>query len=136
MPEHAALKSILWSQFGAAIDTLEQAIKACPDNVWSDSSKKPEWKDDGVVGYWYLVFHTIFFLDYHFTEPGTTFVPPPPFGLDELDPAGLLSDKPYTKEEVLGYLDYARAKCRNAFNAWTSGEPNLRATFSWGEVAG
>jgi hypothetical protein len=27
-------KVIIWQQFGAAIDMLENAIEACPDNLW------------------------------------------------------------------------------------------------------
>ena len=37
-----------------------------------------------------------------------------PFTLDELDPAGLLPVRPYTKEEMLKYLEYSRAKARAA----------------------
>src|SRR5438445_13680729 len=48
-------KAILWQQFGAAIDMLENALVACPDELWSDRSRHPE--------FWYLVFHTLFFLD-------------------------------------------------------------------------
>jgi hypothetical protein len=35
-------KQIIWQQFGAAIDMLENAILACPDEVWSDPSKPPQ----------------------------------------------------------------------------------------------
>jgi len=28
------LKSILWAQFSAALDMLENAIRACPDALW------------------------------------------------------------------------------------------------------
>ena len=56
-------KGILWLQFGAAIDMLENAIDACPEEVWSDPSKRPEWASHDVVGFWYLVYHTLFFLD-------------------------------------------------------------------------
>ena len=29
------LKTSLWSQYGAAIDTLDDAIGLCPDPLWS-----------------------------------------------------------------------------------------------------
>lgn len=33
-----ASKTILWQQFGAAIDMLENALRACPDALWGDRS--------------------------------------------------------------------------------------------------
>jgi len=32
---------IFWRQFGASIDMLENAIVACPDDLWSDPSRQP-----------------------------------------------------------------------------------------------
>ena len=105
-------KAILWNQFGAAIDMMENAIRACPDEEWGDFSKKPEWKKKDVVGFWYLVYHTLFFLDYYLTHPAPTseneFSPPAPFTLSEFDPAGALPERVYTKEELLSYLDFCR----------------------------
>jgi len=31
---NSQIKKIIWQQFGAAIDMLENAIKACPEKVW------------------------------------------------------------------------------------------------------
>ena len=36
--------AILWGQLGAAIDMLGNAITACPDEHWSDPSRRPEWR--------------------------------------------------------------------------------------------
>ena len=39
-------KASLWQQFGAAIDMLENALLACPDEIWSDRQKTdsaPGW---------------------------------------------------------------------------------------------
>ena len=52
-----AWKKIIWQQFGAAIDMLENAMLACPDQVWYDRSRQPE--------FWYMVYHTLFFLDFY-----------------------------------------------------------------------
>ena len=94
-------KTIIWSQFGAAIDMLENAIRACPDELWSDPSKPPQWISNSVPGFWYVAYHTIFFLDYDLSESEKEFVPPAPFTLDELDPPRLLPERPYTKDELL-----------------------------------
>ena|SRR5258705_8607961 len=81
----ATWKPILWQQFGAAIDMLENALLACPEDLWNDRSRRPE--------YWYVVFHTLFFLDFYLSDSPEGFTPPAPFTLDELDPAGLLPER-------------------------------------------
>lgn len=106
-------KAIIYNQFGAAIDMLENAIRACPDKVWGDFSKRPEWKKKEVVGFWYLVYHTLFFLDYYLSEGVKSekdFAPPVPFTLSEFDPEGALPERVYTREELLSYLDFCRKK--------------------------
>ena len=37
-----AWNAALWSQFGAAIDMLENAVRACPEEVWGDRERRPE----------------------------------------------------------------------------------------------
>jgi hypothetical protein len=59
----ASWNTILWRQFGAAIDVLENAMNACPDESWSDPSRRPEWVRRTVVGFWHVAYHTLFFLD-------------------------------------------------------------------------
>ena len=51
--------TFLWPQFGAAIDMLENAVLACPEEIWSDRARRPE--------YWYLAYHTLFWLDLYLT---------------------------------------------------------------------
>jgi len=104
-------KTILWRQLGAAIDMLENAVRACPEEIWSDRSRQPE--------YWYVVYHTLFFLDLYAFGSVEGFVPPLPFNLDELDPAGILPARPYTKDELLTYLEHGRGKYRAAVETMT-----------------
>ena len=63
------------------------------------------------------------------------FAPPAPYTLDELDPAGLLPDRRYTRDELLSYLDHGRQKCREAIGTLTDDKANRRCTFLWGEVS-
>ena len=100
-----------WSQFGAAIDMLESAVFHCPDGLWGDRSRRPE--------YWYLVFHTLFWLDLYLSESAEGFAPPEPFTLDEMDPRGLLPERVYEKRELLEYLEHGRRKCRATIAAMT-----------------
>lgn len=100
-------KSILWSQFGAAIDMLENAIRACPDSLWTGSR------------FWHTSYHTLFYLDFYISESTDDFAPPAPFTLSEFDPSGLYPDRAYTKDELLTYLDHCRKKCRAAIESLT-----------------
>jgi len=124
-------KSVFWQQFGAAIDMLESAIRACPDGVWSDPSKRPEWLSNDVVGFWYVIYHTLFFLDLYLSGSPEGFAPPPPFNLDEMDPAGLLPERPFTKEELQTYLEHCREKCRGVIESLTEQRARERCGFEW-----
>ena len=124
---NAAWKAIVWGQFGAAIDMLENAMHACPDDLWSDRSRQPE--------YWYLVYHTLFWLNLYLSGPGEGFAPPAPFTLDELDPAGVLPERPYTKDELQTYLEHGRKKCRASIDALTDEKDRERYRFGWGEAS-
>ena len=105
------MKRIVWSQFGAAMDMLENAIGMAPPKVWGDGSKPME--------FWYVAYHTIFFLDYYLSDTSEGFEPPAPFTLSELDPEGIPPERVYSKEELLGYLAHGREKCRRVLAALT-----------------
>ena len=92
----------LWSQFGAALDMLDNAIQACPDSLWGDTARTPQ--------FWYIAYHTLFFLDFYTAGSERGFKPPEPFSLSELDPSGLMPERVYTKEELRRYLEYGRAQ--------------------------
>ncbi len=119
-------QTIIWHQFGAAIDMLENAINACPENVWGDRSRNPE--------YWYTVYHTLFFLDFYCFGTDKGFLPPKPFNLDELDPAGILPDRVYRKEEMLTYLEHGRNRARAAVAALTEDSFDKRCAYERPDV--
>jgi hypothetical protein len=102
-------KVAAWQQFGAAVEMLENAMHDCPDELWNSRSQQPE--------FWYLAYHTLFWLDFYLSKPGQSFVPPAPFTLDEMDPAGVLPERPYTKDELQNYLEHGREKCRDLIAA-------------------
>jgi len=128
-------KTIIWQQFGAAIDMLDNALRACPDELWharlwDNPSERPEYSQ-----FWYLVYHALFWLDLYLTGAVEGFAPPARFTLDELDPAGLLPDRPYAKDELQAYLDYSRNKCQATIEALTDEAAQRRCRFGWGEVS-
>ena len=105
------MKKIIWSQFGASIKMMENAIKACPDELWGDRTQNPE--------YWYLVYHTLFWLEFYLTDSPDDFTPLTPFTLSELDPEGLLPERVYTRTELLTYLEHGRNKFKNIIEKLT-----------------
>jgi hypothetical protein len=120
-------KTALWSQFGAALAMLENAARACPDRLWADRSRPPE--------FWYLVFHTLFWLDLYLTGAVEGFSPPAPFGLEELDPEGVLPERPYSRTTLLDYLEHGRAKCRATLEGLTVETARRPCRFTWGECS-
>ena len=111
-------KEIVWRQFGAAIEMLENGINECPEDLWSDRSRNPE--------FWYVAYHTLFWLDYYLTADVEGFSPPSPFKLEELDPAGVLPERVYTKDELLAYLEHSRRKCGTTIEALTNERADSR----------
>lgn len=107
----------LWSecvgrQYQAVLDMLEQAIDLCPEPLWRVPLWEERFLDPGLAEFWYLVFHTLFWLDLYLSGAVEGFTPPAPFSLDELDPAGLMPERQYTKAELKAYLNHTREKCR------------------------
>ena len=51
-----SLQQLLWNQFGGALQMLENAIVACPAEVWGEGIH-PQ-------AFWYLAYHTLFWTDY------------------------------------------------------------------------
>jgi hypothetical protein len=121
-------RTALWRQLGGAIDMLENAVAACPDGLWGGRQRSPQ--------FWHLVYHTLFFLDLYLSGTLEGFAPPPPFGLTELDPAGVLPDRVYTREEMLRYLRHCRDKCRRAVEGMTAEDVARTHTFPWLEIGG
>ncbi len=124
-------KTIVWRQYGAAIDTLDDVIRACPEELWrgrlwDGPAARPE--------FWYVAYHTIFWIDVYLYGTEIGFLPPSPFALIEQDDEGPYPDRPYTKEELLAYLAACRRKCRTTIEALTDETAFRLCEFPWGEV--
>ncbi len=85
-------KDALWKQFGAAIEMFGNALTACPDKLW----KAKMWKDSrlppGFTEFWYVAYHTLFWLDLYLSGSVVDFSPPSPYTLNELEPEAILPD--------------------------------------------
>lgn len=105
----------IWSQFGASLNMLENAINMCPDEHW-----------DTPLDFGYLSYHCTFWTDYYLTTEPSKFAPPKPFTFSEFDPAGKKPDRTYTKTEVLDYLEYCRQKAHKLLKELTVDRLNDR----------
>jgi len=119
-------RTIIWQQFGAAIDMLDNAIRACPDalwrsSVWEDPTDAPEYTE-----FWFVAYHTISWANRYLSAARDEFTPPAPFVV------GRLPERPYTKEEVVWYLDFCRRKAQATFEAMTDEKAGQPYEFPWG----
>ena len=119
----AEWKQMVWGQLGGAIDMLENAIIACPDEVWR-ASEPPR-------ALWYVTFHTLFFLDLYTFGRLEGFAPPPPYTLDELDPSGVFPERVYGRDELGEYLQGCRDRCRAAIAELTQETAGRQCKFDW-----
>ncbi len=127
-------RKIVWRQFDAAIAMLENALRACPEGLWRDSL----WdgaEPAGLAEFWYIAYHTLFWLDLHLSGAVEGFAPPAPFTLEELDPAGVVPARPYTQDELLSYLAQGRRKCKETLETLTDERARRPFRFTWGELS-
>lgn len=118
------LKTLVWQQFGAAIDMFDDAISACPDHLWTAAL----WDDPDEPRYgqfWYLAYHTLSWLDLYLNGSSEGFAPPAPFI------RGALPEQPYTKQDIRGYLLQCRRKCQSVIEGLTDEQANRICTFEW-----
>lgn len=87
---------------------LENALVLCPDELWNTQSQ-----------FWYIGYHTLFYLDYYLSDNPDNFSPPAPFTLSELSSSGEMPERVYTKAELLNYLQYSREKLRHVITNLT-----------------
>lgn len=129
--------TMVWRQFGAAIDMLGDALRDCPDELW----EKPLWPErpdhflpGGFSAFWYLGYHALFWLDLYLTGTEEGFAPPAPFDLAEME-AGQPMPRTYTREELLGYLESCRRKCQETLGALSDEDAQRECRFPWGSMS-
>ena len=126
---------MIWQQFGAAIDTLDDMLLACPDSLWRERLWDNPSAPPELAEFWYRVYHALFWLDLYLTGTEEGFVPPAPFTLIEQDENGPLPERPYTREELVTYLRDCRKRCQATIENMTDEAAVRRCSFGWGEVS-
>ena len=119
------LNSMIWRQFGASLDMLSNSVAACPDELWDDDSKNPQ--------FWYLAYHTLFFVDLYLTGALDGFSPPAPFTLSEIEPDGRIPEA-YSKAHLNVYLSHCRDKCKRVVLEMTTERAEEKCRFRWLEI--
>jgi hypothetical protein len=107
-------KALIQSQYDATLDMLDEAIQACPEDLWADTSFKN--------AFWHVAYHALFYTHLYLGQRLENFVPwskgRPEYELlgDTLpwDPQRKPKiGEPYTKGEVLEYLAFCRQVIEN-----------------------
>jgi hypothetical protein len=127
----------LWTQFGATIDMLDNALVACPDSLWNErlwpDPPPPEFPPR-FAEFWYITFHALVWLDMYLSGvPEEEFAPPAPFTQGMLDAAEAAPERPYTREELRAYLASTRQKCHATLLALTNEQGRRRVEYPWSE---
>ncbi|MBK7176451.1 MAG: DinB family protein [Chloroflexi bacterium] len=127
---------MLWRQFAVTIDSFGDALSTCPDDLWEQrlwEDESDQWVAAGFSAYWYLCYHTIFWLDLYLTGAEEGFAPPEPFDLVEME-ANEILPRIYTREELLGYLKTCRQKYRETITNLSTEQAYRVCQFPWGEL--
>jgi hypothetical protein len=97
-------------QFRASLSMLGQAVELCPEALWLATDHKNR--------YWHIAYHTVFYTHLYLQATLEEFTPwvkhradsqylgPRPWAPGEVH----VVEPPYTKQEVLEYLDFSRAE--------------------------
>ncbi len=119
---------MIWGQYGAALDMLENAIDMCPEDLWSAEAQSPFHE------FWYMAYHTLFWADLFLFGSIDGFRPPEPFGLEELDPAGAFPNRKYDRAELKHYLVHCREKAQLTFAEMTEEQAAHTFDTRWGAL--
>ena len=136
--------------FESAIDELERALKACPDEHWESSvwivKRTDPWMwprhgdgdgrtDEAIQvfsAFWLIAYHCLFFLDLYCWDETGTFATPAEFadgpedqGIDQ-DGAARFPNVKYTREQLLRYLDYCRDRIGDTLAGLTDTKRAIR----------
>lgn len=129
-------QGMVWRQFSKSIDALGAALVACPDDLWEAQlwdDTPDQWVAAGFASFWYLAYHTLFWLDLYLTGAEEGFMPPAPFDLVEME-ANETLPRVYTRDELLGYHALCRARCEATIGALTPESAARLCRFPWGEL--
>jgi hypothetical protein len=125
----------LWPQFGAVINMLDNALVACPETLWMErlwSDPSPPEFPPQFSEFWYVGYHTIVWLDLYLSGVREEeFAPPALFAQGVLDSVESQPERPYSKEELRGYLASMRRKCHSTLATLTEEQASRPVEYPW-----
>jgi hypothetical protein len=128
-------KTVIWEQFGATIDSFENALRDCPEDLWHTRLWKYPTEQPVLSEVWYVVYHTLFWLDLYLTGTEEGFLPPAPFTLIEQDETGPIPERAYRKAELQAYLAGCRERCHTTIEQLTDEQAQRMGYFGWGALS-
>jgi len=130
MPQY--WNEVIGRQFVTAIQTLRNAIDACPDGLWDE-------RTDGTP-FWHIAYHALFYCDFYLSDEEKAFQAPDyhvdhnhylPGDYKEFGGIVTTPAQCYTKQQMLEYADHCTGKCRGVFEALTEQRAKQRCGFWW-----
>jgi hypothetical protein len=105
------LKDALKSQYHASLDMLGETIEKCPEELWTGRKF--------ANAFWQVAYHTLFFTHLYLSPGNEEFIPWAKHRKDNQNPDCIPGDPdpksdlplipdPYSKEEVLEYLEFCK----------------------------
>ena len=129
------LRSILKSQYHAALAMLRETVERCPDDLWSDA--------EHLNSFWQIAYHTLFFAHLYLQPNEAAFQPWEHHQAQVQHEDGLagprdpesplpLIPEPYTRDQVLTYWNVCNELVDDAVDRLNLHDPF--SGFSWYEV--
>jgi len=115
------INAVVCSQYFAALAMLKQAVERCPDSLWDAADDKNK--------FWRVAYHALFYIhlysqkslgDFHAWEKHW----------EKAEQVGneAAPGKPFTKPEILEYLDF----CQKRVGEWSAAlDPEAPSGFHW-----
>ena len=113
----AAFRSVLKSQYHAALAMLREAVERCPADEWSNADHKN--------AFWQVAYHTLFFTHLYLQRDEAAFQR---WAQHRGDADGIEGD-PYTQAQVLEYWSFCDRIVDNAVDALDL--DSAESGFSW-----
>lgn len=128
------LQDALTSQYVASLSMLEDVLRSCPDDQWTESV--------GSNPFWLIAYHALFYTDLYLSRDEDSFEPQeycrenwhfldrlpfPPYTKIEAEP-------PLDRETLLEYVDHCRGKVPESVNSETIESLEGACGFWWYKI--
>lgn len=110
------IRSVLRSQFTAALELLEKALQDCPDSLWKGRLWRERERHPQTAEFWYIASQALLNADRTLSTGSEKVDTRPPRHEKESARDTFVPGKVYSRDELLKYLTYCRRKSRSCIN--------------------